>query len=79
MERFIYVIRENTDKWLDYKLYVRATEKEIEEREYLGGFCRFIQECYGYSKNYPRGTKCNGQKILSLREFDQWRKEHYCC
>lgn len=79
MERFIYVIRENTDKYFDYKLYVRATEKEIEERECLGGFYRFIQECYDYSKNYPRGTKINGQKILSLREFDKWRKEHYCC
>lgn len=78
MAKYIYVVRENTDKWLDYKLYVRATEKQIEEREYLGGFLRFIAEAYDESKNYSAKSTIDGQKILSLKEFDEWRKQHYC-
>ena len=78
MRNFIFVVRENTDKWLDYKLYVKANEKQMEEREWAGGFLRFISEIYDYANNYSSESMINGQKVLSLREFDEWRKEHYC-
>lgn len=76
---YIYVIRENTNHCYDYKLYVRMKEKDFEKREYLGGFLRFIGEPYDYAKNYGPDAEINGQKILSLSEFDEWRKEHHCC
>ena len=80
MEKYIFMVNENVlPPKFEETIYVRASEGEIRQRMYAGGFLRFLSSCYDYSKNYPQGTKCNGQKILSLREFDKWRKEHYCC
>ena len=59
-------------------IYVRATRNEIEEREYRGGFARFNSGVYADGKNYPRGARVEGQKILSIGKFDKWLKEHNC-
>lgn len=79
MKRFIFQIGENVLPIKNECVYVRATESQIRQRMYLGGFLRFLSGFYDYSKNHPRGTNIDGQKILSLREFDKWRKEHHCC
>lgn len=73
----IYQISENIIGAQGY-VYVRATEDEIEEREYRGGFARFNSDVYAEGKNYPRGTKIDGQEILSIRKFDNWLKKHNC-
>ena len=59
-------------------VYVRATEREIEQREFRGGFARFNSGRYAESKEFPRGSKIDGQEIFSLRKFDKWLKEHNC-
>ena len=59
-------------------IYVRATRRQIEAREFVGGFRRFKQELYGDGRDYPRTTMIDGKKIMSIREFDEWRKEHQC-
>jgi hypothetical protein len=59
-------------------IYVRATEREIEEREYRGGFARFNSGVYADGKDYPRGSKVENQPILSIGKFDKWLKEHNC-
>ena len=80
MEKYIFMVNENVlPPKFENTIYVRASEGEIRQRMYAGGFLRFLASCYDYAKNYPHGTKCKGQKILSLKEFDEWRKEHYCC
>lgn len=73
----IYQICENIPNAHGY-IYVRATEREIEEREYRGGFTRFLSDLYAYGKKYPRGSKVENQPILSLNKFDKWLKEHKC-
>ena len=60
-------------------IYVRATESDIRKRMYVGGFLRFLSSIYDLAENYPRGGDVNGKKIMSLRQFDKWRKEHSCC
>ena len=77
MAKDIYQISENIIGASDY-IYVRATRNEIEEREYLGGFTRFNSDIYAEGKNYPRGTKIDGKPILSIKKFDEWRKQHFC-
>lgn len=79
MESFIFVIGENTVPFKKERIHVRATEAAIRVRMYAGGFLRFVSSCLDYAKNYPIGTKINGQEILSLHQFDEWRKQHYCC
>lgn len=76
----IYLIWENIMSWPKESdlIYVRATRKQIEEREFLGGFRRFNQELYGDGRDYLRTTRIDGKKIMSIREFDDWRKEHKC-
>lgn len=76
--KYIYQISENIIKPNVDTCYVRATEDEITLREYRGGFARFCAGCYAESKKYPRGTKINGQEILSIRKFDNWLKNHNC-
>ena len=78
MERFIFQIFENEVQFNEEAIYVRATEMDIETRMYAGGFLRFLSSCYDISRNYPRGSKIDGQKILTLSQFDQWRREHHC-
>ena len=73
----IYQISENVIGAQGY-IYVRAARNEIEEREYRGGFARFNSDVYAEGKGYPRGTKINGQEILSIRKFDNWLKKHNC-
>lgn len=79
MEKYIFIVVENVIPFKDESVYVRATESEMRQRMYAGGFLRFLSDCYDYSKNHPRGAKIEGQKIMSLREFDDWRKQHNCC
>lgn len=79
MAKYIFMISENiVPPKFEETIYVRASEDEIRQRMYAGGFLRFLSSCYDDSKNHPKGTRISGQKILSLKEFDQWRKEHYC-
>ena len=77
MAKDIYQISENIIGASGY-IYVRATRNEIEEREYRGGFTRFLSGLYNYGNKYPRGAKIDGQEILSIGKFDKWLKEHNC-
>ena len=62
MKRYVWELGDNGgEKWT---IYVRATENEIYDRLYTGGFQRFNGAIYGYSNEYPRGTKINGKKII---------------
>lgn len=79
MHSYIFIIRENLPSFKDECIYVRASETAIEARRYTGGFLRFLDSCLDDAKNYPPGTKIDGQEILSLRQFDEWRKQHHCC
>lgn len=75
MKRYVWELGDNGgEKWT---IYVRATENEIYDRLYTGGFQRFNGAIYGYSNEYPRGTKINAKKIMSIREFDKFRHEHH--
>lgn len=73
----IYQVCENVIGAQGY-VYVRATDDEITVREFRGGFTRFNAGLYAEGKKYPRGTKIDGQEILSIRKFDNWLKEHNC-
>ena len=75
--KYIFEISENV---LPPKksIYVMATEKDIRQRMYLGGFMRFLSSVYDYASHYHCGENVNGSKILSLQEFDKWRNEHFC-
>ena len=73
----IYQICENIIGARGY-VYVRATDDEITVREFRGGFARFNAGLYAEGKKYPRGTKIDGQEILSIRKFDNWLKKHNC-
>lgn len=77
MAKNIYQISENIIGARGY-IYVRATENEIGTREYVGGFARFNSDLYDDGKKYPRGSKIDGQPILSIKKFDKWRKNHHC-
>jgi len=77
MAKDIYQISENIIGASGY-IYVRATQNEIEEREYRGGFTRFNSGVYAEGKNYPRGARVEGHEILSIGKFDKWLKEHNC-
>ena len=73
----IWMIRENTENFLDSKIFVRATPREIEQREIVDGKRRFLAGIYDdNSPKYPRGAQIEGITILSLRQFDKWLKEH---
>ena len=78
--KYIFVIEENTvPAKHDESIYVRATEGEIRQRMYVGGFLRFLSACYDYADNHKgKDARICGQKILGLKAFDQWRKEHHC-
>ena len=73
----IYLITENVPNSTEI-VFVRATESEIEKRKYLGGFMRFNSELFDYWVNCPRGMKIDGKPILSIEQFDEWRKQHFC-
>lgn len=77
--KYIFCISENVAPLKNECIYVKATEVDIRSRMYAGGFLRFLSSIYDYAENYPRGGDVNGNKILSLRQFDKWREEHHCC
>ena len=76
MEKFIYVVWNNIIGNNKECVYVRATEKEIGKREFYNGFRHFNRDCYAYSKEFPYGTKIDGQQILSIRKFDKWLEKN---
>ena len=79
-KKYIFVIGENTMTTThNESIYVRATEGEIRQRMYVGGFLRFLSSWYDYADNYKgKDARICGQKIIGLKAFDQWRKEHRC-
>lgn len=50
------------------KVYVKTTSKAINNREFFGGFRRFLQEIYD---DKPLNV-VEGQKVMTLKEFDEW-------
>lgn len=76
MEKFIYVVWNNIIGNNKECVYVRATENEIEQREFYNGFRCFNRDCYGYSKEFPYGAKIDGQQLLSIRKFDKWLEKN---
>lgn len=79
MRNYIFQVSENTVPFKKEFVYVRASENAIRAREYAGGFLRFLSSCYDDAKNYSESSTIDGQKIMSLKEFDEWRKNHNCC
>ena len=75
MKSYIFQINENVLPSKDESIFVLASESAIRARMYVGGFLRFLASLYDYPENYPT----DGQKVLTLKEFDVWRKEHNCC
>lgn len=75
MKSYIFQVNENVLPVKDESIFVLASEKAMRERMYVGGFLRFLSSFYEYPENYP----IDGKKVLTLKEFDQWRKEHNCC
>lgn len=55
--------------------YVRTTERAMSEREFCGGFRRFLREAYTEKKV----NEIDGHKVLNIRQFDKWRNEHNMC
>lgn len=77
MEKFIYVIWNNVlGNNNNERVYVRATENEIEKRQFYHGFQHFNRDCYAYSKEFPYGAKIDGQQIMSIRKFDKWLEKN---
>lgn len=76
MEKLIYVVWNNIIGNNKECVYVRATENEIGKREFYNGFRHFNSDCYAYSKEFPYGTKIDGQQILSIRKFDKWLEKN---
>ena len=75
MKSYIFQISENTVPFNTEYVYVKASEKAIEERKYLGGFLRFNSACYTEAENCP-DMLLNGNKIMTLKQFDTWINEH---
>ena len=79
MKSYIFQVSENAVPFKNEVVYVKASENAIRAREYAGGFLRFLSSCYDDAENYSGSSTIDGQKIMSLKEFDEWRKNHYCC
>lgn len=78
-KKYIFLVGENLSYTKpETDVYVRATEQDIRNRMYVGGFLRFLSACYDDADKYGKGTKIGGKKILGLKGFDKWRKEHNC-
>lgn len=75
MKSYIFQINENVLPSKNESIYVLCSEHALRERMYVGGFLRFLASFYDYPENYP----IDGQKVLTLKEFDVWRKDHHCC
>ena len=78
MKKQIYYITENIYPQTDERIFVRATENEVDERRYRGGFLRFNSEPYAECAEFPRAIEIDGIRVLSLTKFDKWLKEHKC-
>lgn len=63
-----YVI--TNDRTPAISCFVRTNERGISNREFLGGFRRFLRELYSETNL----DEVNGKKVLSISEFDKWRK-----
>lgn len=79
MKSYIFQVSENSVPSKNEVVYVKASENAIRAREYAGGFLRFLSSCYDDAENYSALSTIDGQKIMSLKEFDEWRKNHHCC
>ena len=55
--------------------FVRTNELGISNREFFGGFRRFLRQLYSEDDL----NEIEGEKVLSLSEFDKWRKEKNLC
>lgn len=78
---YIFLVTENNGKSVceNEKVYVRTTDFAMSRRKYVGGFTRFIYEIYDYTDPGDVRTEIDGKKIMNIKEFDKWRKEHGCC
>jgi len=63
-----YVI--TNDRTPAISCFVRTNERGISNREFYGGFRRFLRELYSESNL----EEVDGKKVLSLCEFDKFRK-----
>ena len=75
MKSYIFMISENVVPFKDEHIYVKASENAIRRRMYAGGFLRFLASCYCEADEWTQIDK----PVLSLKQFDKWRKEHFCC
>ena len=76
MKSYIFIVSENVLPFKYEHIYVRASEKAIRQRMYVGGFLRFLSTLYCEDSEI---TEIAGQPVMSLSQFDEWRKEHGCC
>ena len=49
-------------------VYVKTTSEAINNREFLGGFRRFLQQVYD---DQPLDL-VEEQKVMTIKEFDKW-------
>lgn len=68
-----YLITTNDDRAIS--CFVRTNESGISNREFFGGFRRFLHQLYSKDEL----NEIEGEKVLSLIEFDKWRKEKNLC
>jgi len=54
----------------DKTIFVKTTREAIDNREFMGGFRRFLQGVYD---DQPLDM-VEGQKVMVLKEFDEWLK-----
>jgi len=54
----------------DKTIFVKTTREAIDNREFIGGFQRFLQVAYD---DQPLDV-VDGQKVMVLKEFDEWLK-----
>jgi hypothetical protein len=77
---YIFKVSENLYPYSSSdSIYVRTTDDAIRNRQFIGGFKRFNYEIYDYTDPGDVRTEIDGQKIMNIKEFDKWRKDHGCC
>lgn len=75
---YIFLVYENKPGCENEGIYVRTTDFAMFRRKDIGGFTRFFYGIYDFTDPNDCRTEINGKKIMNIKEFDKWRKEHNC-
>jgi len=75
LKQIIMTYLVTTNDKVQKKCLVKTNELGISNREFFGGFRRFLRELYSFDNLNEVG----GKKVLTLAEFDKWRAENNLC